>query len=119
MSGLRNPEAAARGVGAASLAAEGLVLLLAIVPMRVLQVRLTDLAIGVIVALVVVCFALAGMLRRSWAWHAGTAVQAVLIACGFVFHSSLTVIGVLFAGVWAYVLYVRRTVLRPPGPATQ
>ena len=35
-SGLRNPAAAVRGVGGGALAAEGLVLLLAILPMRVL-----------------------------------------------------------------------------------
>ena len=35
-SGLRNPPAAVRGTGAAALGIEGLVLLLAIVPLRVL-----------------------------------------------------------------------------------
>ena len=58
-SGLRNPSAAVRGVGAGTLAAEGLVLLLAIVPLRVLGARGNTGTI-VVVTLAVVCFVLAG-----------------------------------------------------------
>jgi hypothetical protein len=110
-SGLRNPTAAVRGVGAAALAGEALVLLLAIQPMRVLGVRLTGAAVISIVVLAVLCVLLAGMLKRPWAWYAGIVVQLLLIGCGY-FHISLTVLGVLFGAVWFYVLSVRRTVLR-------
>ena len=110
-SGLRNPTAAVRGVGAAALGGEALVLLLAIQPMRVLGARLTGDAIIAIVVLAVLCVLLAGMLKRNWAWYAGGAVQVLLIGCGY-FHISLTILGVLFAAVWLYVLSVRRTVLR-------
>ena len=110
-SGLRNPGAAVRGVGAAALALEALVLLLAIQPMRVLGAHLTGAAIGTIIGLAVVCVVLCGMLRRNWAWYAGFAVQIALIASGFVYHISLTVVGVLFLLVWGYVVSVRRTVL--------
>jgi hypothetical protein len=111
-SGLRNPPAAVRGVGAGALAAQGVVLLLAIQPIRVLGGHLTGLAIAVIVVLAVTCFGLAGLLRRSWAWHGGSAVQVVLLVSGFVFHASLAVLGVLFGLLWIYVLHVRRNVLR-------
>ena len=111
-SGLRNPAAAVRGVGAAAFGSEGLVMLMAIVPVRVLGGHLTGWAVTFIVALAVVCFALAGMMRRPWVWYAGPAVQVVLIASGFVFHLSLTALGVLFGLLWLYVLHVRRTVLR-------
>ena len=63
-SGLRNPAAAVRGVGAAALAAEGLVLLLAIVPLRVLGAAGAGGTILVVV-LAVVSFALAGLLRHA------------------------------------------------------
>lgn len=109
-SGLRNPKAAVRGVGAAALACEALALLLAIQPMRVLGVRLTGVAVGSIVALAVLCVLLAGVLRFNWAWYAGFVVQAALIACGF-FHPSLAVLGVLFMLLWIYVFSVRRSVL--------
>jgi hypothetical protein len=111
-SGLRNPGGAVRGVGAGALAAEGVVLLLAIRPMQVLGAHLTGLAITVIIVLAVLCLALAGLMRRPWAWWAGTAVQVALVACGFVLHTALGVLGAVFALLWAYVLYVRRSVLR-------
>ena len=44
------------------------------------------------------------------AWIAGAVLQALLIACGLV-HWSLAVIGIIFAAVWAYAAYVRKTIL--------
>jgi uncharacterized protein DUF4233 len=110
LSGLRNPIAAVRGVGAGALAIEAVILLLAIVPLRVLDVRHTSVAIGCLLGIVVLCVVLAGMMRREWAWKAGIAPPILVIACGY-FHFSLAVIGVLFLLVWLYVLSVRRTVL--------
>ncbi len=111
-SGLRNPKGAVRGAGAGALAAEGIMLPLAIQPIRVLGGNLTGLSIAVIVVLALACFVLAGLLRRGWAWRAGSVLQVILFACGFVFHPSLAVLGAIFGLGWAYVLYVRRTVLR-------
>ena len=110
-SGLRNPTAAVRGAGAGALAAEGLVLLLAIVPLRVIAHTRSTAGILFVVGLAVLCFGLAGMLRRPWAWHAGSAVQIVLIVGGWFVHSALVALGVVFGLVWLYALYVRRTVL--------
>ncbi|HZD98374.1 MAG TPA: DUF4233 domain-containing protein [Micromonosporaceae bacterium] len=112
-SGLRNPQAAVRGVGAGALCIEALVLLLAIVPLHVLGVRHAGLAIGCVVGLAVLCVLLAGALRFGWAWWAGIAIQVLLIACGY-FHVALAVIGVLFLFLWVYVISVRRTVLGDP-----
>ena len=109
-SGLRNPQAAVRGVGAGALGIEALVLLLAIVPLHVLGVRRAGLAIGCVVGLAALCILLAGILRFSWAWGAGIVIQVLLIACGY-FHIALAVIGVLFLLLWLYVMSVRRTVL--------
>ena len=109
-SGLRNPQAAVRGVGAGGLCIEALVLLLAIIPLHVLGVRHAGLAMGCVAALAGLCIVLAGLLRFAWAWWAGVAIQVLLIACGY-FHVALTVAGVLFLLLWFYVLSVRRTVL--------
>ena len=110
-SGLRNPGAAVRGVGAGALAAEGFVLLLAIVPVTVLGGALGGASIAVIVVLSVLGFVLAGTLRRSWGWIAGTVLQVLVIAAGFATHAAVGAIGVVFGLVWLYVLYVRQTVL--------
>jgi hypothetical protein len=108
--GLRNPQAAARGMGAGALVMEAVVLLLAIVPLIKLAGHLTGVAIGAILTLVVACLVLAGLLRHRWAWYAGLAVQGALALCG-VFNLALLVLGILFGAVWLYVLSVRRTLV--------
>lgn len=109
-SGLRNPKAAVRGLGAGTLALEALVLLLAIQPVRVVGGDLSGAAIGVVVALAVAAVVLAGMMRRPWAWNAGTVLQGLLILGGLL-HWSLFGLGIIFALVWAYALHVRRVIL--------
>lgn len=109
-SGLRNPDKAVRGLGAGTLALEALVLLLAIQPIRVVGGDLSGAAIAAIVALAVACVALAGQMKRAWAWHAGTVLQGLLLLSGLL-HWSLFALGVMFALVWAYALHVRRVIL--------
>jgi hypothetical protein len=109
-SGLRDPEAAVRGVGAGALAIEALVLLLAIVPMTKLAGHRAGPAVGAAVAVAVLCAVLAGLLRHRWAWYAGIGLQVALFACGLL-HVALAILGLLFGAVWGYVLSVRRSVL--------
>ncbi|MEO3929155.1 DUF4233 domain-containing protein [Micromonosporaceae bacterium B7E4] len=109
-SGLRDPDRAVRGLGALTLSVETLVLLLAIQPIRLLGGDLGGSAIGVVVGLAVLAVVLAGCLRRPWAWHAATVLQGLLLLAGFL-HWSLGALGLIFAGVWAYVLHVRRIIL--------
>jgi Protein of unknown function (DUF4233) len=109
-SGLRNPPAAVRGVGAGALAVEALVLLLAVAPLAKLGGSDTGPAIGLVLGLAAVAGVLAGLLRFPWAWYAGAAVPVALLAGGFL-HWSLAVLGLVFGVLWGYVLYVRRSVL--------
>src|SRR5437773_6042646 len=109
-SGLRNPRAAVRGVGAGALAAEALVLLLAVAPLARIGGVHKGPAIGLVLALAVLAAVFLGLLRRPWVWRAALAVPVGLIAGGWL-HWSLAALGVLFGLLWGYVLYVRRTVL--------
>lgn len=109
-SGLRNPAGALRGVGAACLAIEALVLLLAIQPLRVLGGNLAGWGVWSMVGLAVLCCVLAGLLRRRWAWYAGVVVQVLVIGAG-VAQWAIAVLGVIFAGIWLYVLHLRRSIL--------
>jgi Protein of unknown function (DUF4233) len=109
-SGLRNPHASVRGVGAGALVIEAIVLLLAIAPLVKLGVRHTGATVAAIITLIVLCLLLAGALRYRWAWWAGAALQVMLFACGLL-HVALAILGLLFGAVWAYVLSVRRSVL--------
>ncbi|PZF87171.1 DUF4233 domain-containing protein [Micromonospora deserti] len=109
-SGLRNPDRAARGLGAGTLSLEAIVLLLAIQPIRMVGGDLGGTAVGVLVGLAVAAMVLAGVMRRPWAWPAGTVLQGLLMLAGLL-HWSLLVLGVIFALVWAYALHVRRVIL--------
>lgn len=109
-SGLRNPQAAVRAMGAGTLGLEAVVLLLAIQPIRVLGGDLSGWGIGAVLGLAVLCAAVAGAMKRRWAWPAGTVLQILLLAAGLV-HWSLAVLGLIFGGAWAYATYVRRTIL--------
>jgi hypothetical protein len=109
-SGLRDPQAAVRGLGAGTLILEAIVLLLAIQPIRIFAGHLSGWAVATVIALAVLAILLAGLMSRPWAWIAGAVLQALLITCGLL-HWSLAVIGIIFAGAWAYAGYVRKTIL--------
>jgi hypothetical protein len=109
-SGLRNPEAAVRALGSATLAIEALVLLLAIQPIRIVGGDLSGWGIGAVIALAVLAAVLAGSMRWRRAWTAGTVLQVLLIAGGLL-HWSLVVLGLIFGAAWAYASYVRRSIL--------
>jgi hypothetical protein len=109
-SGLRNPHAAVRGVGAGAMVIEAIVLLLAIVPLVRLGGDRKAPIVVAILTLIVLCLLVAGLLRYRWAWWAGAAIQVLLLASGLL-HVALAILGVVFGVVWAYVLSVRRSVL--------
>jgi hypothetical protein len=109
-SGLRNPAAAVRGLGAGTLALEAIVLLLAIQPIRILGGDLSGWGIGAVVALAVLAAVVAGSMRRSWAWPAGSVLQMLLLASGLL-HWSLAALGLIFGAAWLYATSVRRKIL--------
>ena len=103
---LRNPQAAVRGLGAGTLGLEAIVLLLAIQPLRLFAGHFSGVGVGVVIVLAVLCVVLAGLMKRPWAWHAGSALQVLLLASGLL-HWSLAALGLIFGAVWAYATYVR------------
>ncbi|GIF26485.1 hypothetical protein BJ973_005846 [Actinoplanes tereljensis] len=109
-SGLKNPQAAVRGLGAGTLVLEAIVLLLAIQPIRIMGGHLSGWGIGAVVGLAVLAILLAGMMKRPWAWPAGAVLQVLLVACGLL-HWSLAVLGIIFGAAWAYAAYVRKSIL--------
>lgn len=110
-SGLKNPVAAARGVGAATLVLEAIALLLAIQPIRIMAPDTPGWGLGVIALLAVGCAVTVRLLKRSWGWHVGTALQLAVIATGF-FQYAMFILGVVFLAIWLYVLKVRADVTR-------
>nr|WP_239159458.1 DUF4233 domain-containing protein [Actinoplanes humidus] len=112
-SGLKNPAAAVRGLGAGTLILEAIILLLGIQPIRILGGHLSGWGVGAVIAEAVVAIVLAGRMGTAWAWTAGTVLQVLLLASGL-FHWSLGALGLIFGATWAYALHVRRSLGRPP-----
>ena len=54
----------------------------------------------------------AGLQRRPWGLAVALLLQAAVIVAGFVLVPALGVMGVVFAGVWAFLLWVRHDVAR-------
>jgi len=110
-SGLRNPAGTVRGMGSGTLILEIIVLLLAIQPLRLLGGGLGTGALVVVGVLGVVALVLTRFMQYGWAWWAGLGVQVALLGAG-VLHGALGALGVIFGLVWAYLMHVRRTILR-------
>jgi hypothetical protein len=100
-----------RGVMAGTLILEAIVVLLALPVVSVADGGLTATSGGFIIGFAVVLFLLAGLQGRPWALWANLGVQAVLIAGWFV-NPMVGFIGVVFAGVWALIAYLRAEVKR-------
>jgi hypothetical protein len=110
-SGLRNPQAAVRGVAMGTLILESIVVLLAIAPIKMMS-GITNTQVTVLVGLAVAGILVCGLLRRPWGWHAGTALQIAVTLTGF-FQPALFVLGVVFLLIWVYLLRLRITVSKP------
>jgi uncharacterized protein DUF4233 len=100
-----------RGVTAGTLILEAIVVLLALPVVGVVGGGLTPFALGYLLGLVAVLIVLTGLQGRSWAIWLDLAAQLVLIA-GFLLYPGVGLIGLLFAGVWALIAYLRAEVLR-------
>jgi hypothetical protein len=100
-----------RGVMAGTLILEAIVVLLALPVVSVSEDGLTATSGGFIIGFAVVLFLLTGMQGRPWALWANLAVQAVLIA-GWFINAMVGFIGVIFAGVWVLIAYLRAEVKR-------
>jgi hypothetical protein len=100
-----------RGVMAGTLILEAIVVLLALPVVSFSHGGLTPLSGGFLIGVAVVLVLLAGLQGRPWALSANLAMQVVLIA-GWLVHGAIGFIGVLFAAVWALIVYLRVEVKR-------
>ena len=103
-----------RGVMAATLILEAIVMLLAIPVVGAVGGGLTAASLSYLIGTAALLILLAGLQRRSWAIWMNLGVQVVPLA-GFAVYSGVGFIGVLFAGLWALIAYLRAEVrLRLP-----
>lgn len=100
-----------RGVCAGTLVLEAIVVLLALPVAATVGGGLSWLSGGFIVVLALAMILGAGIQGKSWAMPYNLVLQAAMIA-GFLVHPSLGVLGLIFAGVWGYLIYLRRDIIR-------
>jgi len=94
---------------AGTLVLEAIVVLLALPVVATVGGGLSVLSGGYVVVLALVMVAMGGLQRRPWALTVNLGLQ-VLVIGGFVVHPALGAVGVLFAAVWAYLMYLRRDI---------
>lgn len=97
--GERKITGARRGMCAAILTLEAIAFGLVTPVLLTLTSLSTWLSLVIGIGFLVVCFLLAGMLKRPWGYAAGHAVQVLAIALGFVVPM-MFVVGGLFALLW-------------------
>ncbi|UQX13040.1 DUF4233 domain-containing protein [Candidatus Mycobacterium methanotrophicum] len=96
---------------AGTLLLEAIVVLLALPVVGAVGGGLTPVALAYLIGLAVVLVLLTGLQGRSWAVWLNLTVQLVVIA-GFLVYPGVGLIGLLFAGVWGLIAYLRAEVLR-------
>jgi hypothetical protein len=105
-----DPMKGLRGVYAATLTLEAIVVALALLVLSKFGEGATLFGVTVIVALAVAMVVAAGMQRRPWGLWLALGLQAVMIACGLLVPA-LGVMGVVFALVWGGILLLRRDLM--------
>lgn len=109
--GAPDPWAGFRGVMAATLVLEAIVVLLALPVVAMVGGGLTPASLIYLVGLAAALVLLTGIQGRPWAIWVNLALQLVVIAGGVV-YPGVAVIGVLFAVVWILIASLRAEVIR-------
>jgi hypothetical protein len=105
-----DPMKGLRGVFAATLVLEAIVVGLALLVLPKFGDGATPLGVAVIGALAVVMIVAAGLQRRPWGLRLALVLQIVMVACGLLVPA-LGVMGGVFVLVWAALLLLRRDLL--------
>ena len=105
-----DPMKGLRGVYAATLTLEAIVVGLALLVLPKFGDGATPFGVTAIAALAVAMVVAAGLQRRPWGLRLALCLQAVMIACGLLVPA-LGVMGVVFALVWAGILLLRRDLM--------
>jgi hypothetical protein len=100
-----------RGVYAALLVLEAIVVGLALLVLPKFGSGATPLGVALIGGLAVLMIVASGLQRRPWGLGLALVLQVAAVACGLLVPA-LGVMGLVFAAVWGGVLLMRRDVLR-------
>jgi hypothetical protein len=106
----RDPMKGIRGIFAAVLVLETIVVLLALLVVSKFTVgAMNGVGLTLVLVLAVLMVVACGVQRKPWGLPLALVLQVALIACGFI-HVSLAAVGVIFGLVWVTLLLMRRDV---------
>lgn len=108
---VRDPWKGLRGVMAGTLVLEFVVYLLALPVVGQLGGGPSSAGFAIVAALAVLLLVAAFVQRTSWGLGFALALQVAMVAC-FAVHPGIGVMGLIFAGIWGYILHLRRDVAR-------
>jgi hypothetical protein len=106
-----DPTKGLRGVYAALLVLEAIVVGLALLVLPKFGSGATPLAVALIGGVAVAMVVASGLQRRPWGLRLAIALQVAAVACGLLVPA-LGFMGLVFAAVWGAILLMRRDVLR-------
>ena len=106
-----DPMKGLRGVFAALLVLESIVVLLALLVLPKFGEGATPLGVAAIVAVAVGMIVASGLQRRPWGLRLALVLQVAALACGLLVPA-LGVMALVFAVVWGVILLLRRDVAR-------
>ena len=106
-----DPTKGLRGVFAALLVLEAIVVGLALLVLPKFGSGATPLGVVLIGGLAVAMIVASGLQRRPWGLRLALALQVAVVACGLLVPA-LGILGLIFAAVWGGILLMRRDVLR-------
>ncbi len=98
-----------RGMCAAMLILEAIILALATPVMIAVEGVDRSLAIGVGVGLAVLCILTSGLLSKPWGYYVGHAIQVAAICMGFLVPVMFFV-GAMFAALWLGAFFLGRKI---------
>lgn len=98
-----------RGMCAAMLTLEAIILALAVPVMISVENVSKPLALIVGLGLAVLCVLTAGMLRKPWAYLVGHGIQVAAVAMGFLV-TIMFFIGAMFAALWLGAFFLGRKI---------
>ncbi|SFD68740.1 Protein of unknown function [Actinopolyspora alba] len=108
---VRDPWKGLRGIMAGTLVLEFIVFGLALPVVWQLGSGVSSAGFLVVAVLTVLLLAASGVQGRRWGLGVALALQLCLIGCYFV-HPAVGIMGVIFALIWGYILYVRHDVAK-------
>ncbi len=107
-----DPMRGIRGIFAMTLILEAIVVGLALLVLPKFGDGPSGVGFAVIGGLAVAMVLASGLQRRPWGLAVALVLQVAMIVAGFVLVPALGVMGVVFAVVWGFLLWLRREVAR-------